>query len=162
MAAHRLDQIDLRILNALQENGRLSNVDLAGRVGLSASACLRRVQGLEQEGYITGYSAHLDAKRLGLGITAFVQVQVAQDNESATQEFRERIGAMPEVVDCYAVTGNFDYLLKVVAADMESFEHFAMKRLLKTPGVRDVRTNFVLDAMKAASVLPITERSLEG
>ncbi|MGF1454487.1 MAG: Lrp/AsnC family transcriptional regulator [Alphaproteobacteria bacterium] len=158
MAAHRLDQIDLRILNALQENGRLSNVDLAGRVGLSASACLRRVQGLEQEGYITGYSAYLDAKRLGLGITAFVQVQVAQDNESATQEFRERIGAMAEVVECYAVTGSFDYLLKVMAADMERFEQFAMKRLLKTPGVRDVRTCFVLDTMKAASVLPITEQ----
>ncbi len=156
MAAHRLDKIDLRILAALQQNGRLSNVDLASQVGLSASACLRRVQSLEHSGYITGYSTHLDEKRLGLGITAFVQVQVAQGDEQAVDTFRTRVRTMPEVVECYAVTGSFDYLLKVVAPDMESFEQFAMKQLLKTPSVRDVRTCFVLEAMKDRSVLPLT------
>ncbi len=144
----RLDKIDLAILNALQENGRVSNVDLAGRIGLSPSACLRRVQALEAEGYITGYAAKLDAKKLGLGITAFVQVQVAQDSESATADFRDHILSMSEVVDCYAVTGGFDYLLRVVTSDMETYESFTMKRLLKTPGVKDVRTSFVLEAMK--------------
>ncbi len=135
----------------------MSNVDLAARVGLSASACLRRVQTLEQDGFITRYGAQLDGKKLGLGITAFVQVQVAQDTESETEDFRARIAEMADVVDCYAVTGSFDYLLKVVAADMESFEDFAMKRLLKTPGVRDVRSCFVLDNMKPASILPLAD-----
>ena len=156
MGNGRLDEIDTRILTALQENGRLSNVELASRVGLSASACLRRVQALETDGFIHGYSARLDPKKLGLGIVAFVQVQIAQDDESATQAFRARMHEMPEVVDCFAVTGNFDYVLKVVAPDLETYENFAMKRLLKTPGVREVRSSFVLDSVKGSSVLPLS------
>ncbi len=156
MANGRLDDIDTRILTALQENGRLSNVELAARVGLSASACLRRVQALENEGFIQGYAARLDPKKLGLGIVAFVQVQIAQDDDTGTQAFRAQMNDMAEVVDCFAVTGDFDYVLKVVAPDLETYENFAMKRLLKMPGVRKVRSSFVLNSVKGSSVLPLS------
>ncbi len=162
MAAGRLDAIDTRILAALQDNGRLSNVDLAGRVGLSASACLRRVQALETDGFIQGYTARLDPKKLGLGIVAFVQVQIAQDDETGTQVFRNTMLDMPEVVECFAVTGSFDYVLKVVAADLETYENFAMKRLLKIPGVREVRSSFVLDSVKGHEALPLAETLERG
>ncbi len=155
MGTGRLDEIDTRILATLQDNGRLSNVDLAAKVGLSASACLRRVQALESEGFIEGYTARLDPKKLGLGLIAFVQVQVAQDDADATTTFRERMEGMPEVVDCFAVTGSFDYVLKVVAPDLETYENFAMKNLLKTPGVREVRSSFVLESVKPRSTLPL-------
>lgn len=155
MSGNRLDKIDRKILSTLQDNGRLSNVELANSVGLSASACLRRVQTLESEGYIKGYSARLEPKKLGLGLVAFVQVQVAQDAEGQIEKFREKMLGLPQVVECFAVTGSFDYLLKVVAPDLESYEDFAMKQLLKTPGVKEVRSSFVLDQMKKSSALPV-------
>jgi Lrp/AsnC family leucine-responsive transcriptional regulator len=155
MVAGRLDEIDTRILTALQDNGRLSNVDLATCVGLSASACLRRVQALESEGFIQGYGARLDPKKLGLGIIAFVQVQISQNDETARDAFHSEMDGMAEVVDCFAVTGTFDYVLKVVAPDLETYENFAMKRLLKTPGVREVRSSFVLESVKGRTALPL-------
>ncbi len=139
----------------LQRNGRISNVDLATLVGLSPSACLRRVQALESKGYIAGYAARLDPKRMGLSVTAFVAVQIAQDQEEATESFRAAVMDMPHVVDCYAVTGTYDFLLRVVAPDLETYENRTVKLLLKVPAVRDVRTNFVLEPVKQEACLPL-------
>lgn len=155
MVQSGLDPRDHQILVELQRNGRISNVDLAGVVGLSPSACLRRVQALESEGYIVGYAARLNPKRLGLSVTAFVAVQIAQDQEEATESFRAAIHKMPHVVDCYAVTGNYDFLLRVVAPDLETYENKTVKLLLKVPAVRDVRTNFVLEPVKEETCLPL-------
>jgi Lrp/AsnC family transcriptional regulator, leucine-responsive regulatory protein len=156
MPQARLDALDVRILEALQSDGRLSNVELAGRIGLSPSACLRRVQALENEGYIRGYVATLNPKKLGLGVTAIVLVQIAQDNEAQMDAFRERMIAYPEVLFCLSVTGAADYILRVVAPDLEAFERFVVRDLLKTPGVKDVRSHFVLNSIKDQSALPLT------
>lgn len=151
----RLDAIDQKILATLQEDGRLANVELAARVGLSPSACLRRVNVLESEGYIEGYSARLNPKRLGLGVLAFAQVQVAQHSESETETLRRTVLAMPEVLACYATAGAFDYMLKIVAPDLDAYENLVMKRLLKIADVRDVRSTFVLEPIKEVAGLPI-------
>ena len=150
-----LDPRDREILMALQEDGRISNVELANKVGLSPSACLRRVQALEQKGYVAGYTAKLDPKRLGLSVTAFVSVQIAQDQEEATESFRAAVRDMPHVVECYAVTGTYDFLLRVVAPDLETYENQTVKPLLRIPAVRDVRTNFVLEPVKDEACLPL-------
>lgn len=151
----RLDSIDIKILEALQADGRLSNVDLAAQIGLSPSACLRRVQALENEGYIRCYVASLNPKKLGLGVTAIVLVQIAQDKEEEMAAFRERMLAYPEVLFCLSVTGSADYILRVVAPDLESFERFVVRDLLKAPGVKDVRSHFVLNSVKDVTSLPL-------
>lgn len=156
MPQARLDALDIRILDALQGDGRLSNVELAGKIGLSPSACLRRVQALESEGYIKGYVANLSPKKLGLGVTAIVLVQIAQDNEEQIEAFRQRMIAFPEVLFCLSVTGAADYVLRVVAPDLEAFERFIVRDLLKTPGVKDVRSHFVLNSVKDQANLPLT------
>jgi Lrp/AsnC family leucine-responsive transcriptional regulator len=156
MPQARLDALDIRILEALQSDGRLSNVELAGRIGLSPSACLRRVQALEAEAYIKGYVANLSPKKLGLGVTAIVLVQIAQDNEEQTNAFRQRMLDFPQVLFCLAVTGTADYILRVVAPDLEAFERFVVRDLLKTPGVKDVRSHFVLNSLKDQTSLPLT------
>lgn len=158
----RPDAIDRKILACLQENGRLANVDLASRVGLSPSACLRRVNVLEANGFIDGYMARLNAKKLGLGVLAFAQVQVAQDSESETATFREAVRDMKEVQACYATAGAFDYMLKIVAADLEAYENLVMKRLLKIPDVREVRSTFVLEPVKDVTGLPIESPNPDG
>ena len=156
MPQSRLDATDIRILEAIQTNGRLSNVDLANRIGLSPSACLRRVQALEGEGYVRGYSAQLNPKKVGLGVTAVVMVTIAQDNEEQMEAFRRRMIALPEVLFCLAVTGVADYILRVVAPDLEAFERFVVRDLLKTPGVKDVRSHFVIGTVKDSVGLPLT------
>jgi len=155
MAQNGLDPRDHQILVELQKNGRISNVELANKVGLSPSACLRRVQALESRGFIAGYAARLDPKRLGLSVTAFVSVQIAQDQEEATESFRAAVRDMPHVVECYAVTGTYDFLLRVVAPDLETYENQTVKPLLRIPAVRDVRTNFVLEPVKDEACLPL-------
>ena len=155
MPQSRLDPTDIRILEAIQTNGRLSNVDLANRIGLSPSACLRRVQALESEGYVRGYSAQLNPKKVGLGVTAIVMVTIAQDNEDQMEAFRRRMIALPEVLFCLAVTGVADYILRVVAPDLEAFERFVVRDLLKTPGVKDVRSHFVIGTVKDNVGLPL-------
>ncbi|HXZ67409.1 MAG TPA: Lrp/AsnC family transcriptional regulator [Alphaproteobacteria bacterium] len=156
MPQSHLDATDIRILEAIQTNGRLSNVDLANRIGLSPSACLRRVQALENEGYVRGYSAQLNPKKVGLGVTAVVMVTIAQDNEEQMDAFRRRMIALPEVLFCLAVTGVADYILRVVAPDLEAFERFVVRDLLKTPGVKDVRSHFVIGTVKDNVGLPLT------
>jgi len=153
--AGRLSRSDHRILKILQQEADLSNIELADRIGLSPSPCLRRVNQLKQDGIITGYVALLDRRTLGLDVVAFVEVQVDSHNEATDGAFRTAILREPEVVGCYVTTGQFDYLLKVVAADLDAYAAFTMQRLLRMPGVKDVRSSLVLDIVKDSTALPL-------
>ena len=157
MKLQKLSRTDRRILETLQVEGQLSNVDLAARVGLSPSPCLRRVKALEADGVISGYVALLDRRKLGLDVVAFVEVQVDRHNDTVADAFRNAILRDPAVVTCQAMTGAFDYLLKVVVPNLDAYAEFTMKRLLKMPGVKDVRSSFVLETLKDSTALPLAQ-----
>lgn len=148
MPLPRLDRTDLAILRALQADGRLSNVELAQQVTLSPSACLRRVQRLESEGVIAGYRALLDPARLGLGLHAFVRVQLKSHGAADVARFAEDIQGWDEVERCHALTGDMDYLIEVRVADLEHFSRFLLDRLLAGGQVADVNSSFVLRVVK--------------
>jgi len=150
-----LDRTDLRILAELQQNGRISNADLANVVSLSPSACLRRVQKLEADGVIGGYGARLEPRTIGLGLQAFVRVQLSRHEAVAIDTFTDLVAAWDEVVACYALTGDMDYLLQVYVADLDGFSRFLLDRLLNASGVADVNTSFVLRTVKASPALPL-------
>lgn len=155
MTASTLDRTDLQLLAELQRAGRQTNAELAERVHLSASACLRRVQRLEREGMIAGYRAELDGERLGLGLQAFVRVQLAKHDAASVATFAEQVNQWPEVVACHALTGDMDYLLHIAVADLEHFSRFLLDRLLAQAGVADVNSSFVLRTVKAFRGLPL-------
>lgn len=150
-----LDRTDLRILEALQSDGRVTNADLAEKVNLSASACLRRVQRLEQDGVITGYAAQVDPRAVGLGLQAFVRVQLGRHDAESIALFVRRVGESKEVVACHALTGDMDYLLHVVVEDLDHFSRFLLDRLLNESGVADVNSSFVLRTVKQTHALPL-------
>jgi Lrp/AsnC family leucine-responsive transcriptional regulator len=154
-----LDAIDRRILDALQNDGRMTYDTLAERVGLSASAALRRVKRLEESGVIAGYAARLSAERVGLGLTAFITVRTEKheriDKRRPMDLFSAAVQAWPEVVECVSLTGEMDYLLRVMVADMAHYSRFVMDTLLKHPSVQDCKTSFVLERVKATSLLPL-------
>jgi Lrp/AsnC family leucine-responsive transcriptional regulator len=150
-----LDRTDLALLAMLQREGRISNAELAERVSLSASACLRRVQRLEQAGVLSGYAGLIDPSRVGLGLQAFVRVQLARHDAAAIAEFTDRINAWDEVVACHALTGDMDYLLHVVVQDLAHFSRFLLDHLLNASGVADVNSSFVLRTVKQARALPL-------
>lgn len=150
-----LDRIDRSILGVLQAEGRISNAELAERVHLSPSACLRRVQRLEADGVIAGYAARLDPQRLGLGLQAFVRLQLARHDAASIERFVGRVQAWEEVVACHALTGDMDYLLQVVVADLDHFSRFLLDHLLHDGDVADVNTSFVLRAVKDSRALPL-------
>jgi len=153
----RLTRTDRRILEALQSDAHLSNVELAERVGLSPSPCLRRVKALEAQGLIAGYVALLDRRKLGLDVMAFVEVQVDRQTDAAAEAFRTAIAKEPAVVACFSMTGSFDYLLKVIVPNLDAYAEFTMQRLLKMPGVKDVRSSFALETLKDSTMLPLTQ-----
>lgn len=155
MPQARLDRTDLALLGLLQREGRLSNADLAERVNLSPSATLRRVQRLEGEGVIAGYGARLDPLALGLGLQAFVRLQLARHDRESIARFVAQVEAWDEVVACHALTGDMDYLLHVVVADLDHFSRFLLDHLLAADSVADVNTSFVLRAVKDARALPL-------
>jgi Lrp/AsnC family leucine-responsive transcriptional regulator len=171
MADIEMDAIDRRILCILQENGRLSNQEIAERVSLSPSPCLRRIRRLEESGVIRGYVALLDAQRLGLDLLAYVNVRLEKrggptlsprgDSTSAracvthAELFRAAVQTWPEVVACHAMTGDMDYLLRVQVEDMAHFSRFVQDQLLHHPSVIDVKTSFSLDTIKETTALPI-------
>ncbi|ACR27434.1 Lrp/AsnC family transcriptional regulator [Burkholderia glumae] len=167
MARVELDTIDRRILAILQENGRLSNQEIAERVSLSPSPCLRRIRRLEEMGVITGYVALLDPKRLGLDLLAYISVRLEKRGGAAAaaggaragtthaDRFRVAVQAWPEVVACHAMTGEMDYLLRVQVEDMAHFSRFVQDQLLHHPSVVDVRTSFALESFKETTALPI-------
>ena len=150
-----LDRTDLRILDVLQHEGRITNAELAERVNLSPSPCLRRLQRLEQSGVIAGYAALLDPKALGLGLQAFVRVQLERHDETAINRFDEAVAAWDEVVACHALTGDMDYLLHVIVQDLDHFSRFLLDRLLNSTGVADVNASFVLRTVKQGRALPL-------
>lgn len=152
-----IDRTDLRILELLQREGRLSNAELAQRVSLSPSPCLRRVRRLEEEGVIREYVTRLDPWRVGLGLQAFVTVTLEKRREAQMQAFHSAMQSAPEVLSCFALTGEMDYLLHVVAEDLEHFSRFLMHRLLKLEGVANVKSSFVLHPVKDSTVLPLTQ-----
>jgi Lrp/AsnC family transcriptional regulator, leucine-responsive regulatory protein len=149
-----LDQTERAILRLLQQDGRLSNVALAERIGLSESPCYRRVRQLEQAGVIRGYAAVVDQRRLGLDVTAFVLVTMEKQPDAATQAFLAAVEAEEHIVECYATSGSHDYLMKVVARTIDHFSELCMQRILKFPGVMHVESSFSLKEVKHSRVLP--------
>ena len=154
-----LDKLDKAILRNLQEDGRATFDQIAERIGLSASAVLRRVKRLETAGVIDRYVAIVKPEAVGLGLTAYINVRLEKHSETHKRNpmdvFRASVQTWPEVVECAALTGEMDYLLRVVVADMAHYSRFIMDTLLKHPSVQDCKTSFVLDRVKATTVLPL-------
>ena len=158
-AAIELDAIDRRILRALQQDGRVTYDALAGEVGLSSSAVLRRVRRLEEAGVIGAYVALVPPERVGLGLTAYINVRLEKQTDNPLRNprdlFRAAVQTWPEVVECAALTGEMDYLLRVVVEDMAHYSRFVMDTLLRHPSVEDCKTSFVLDRVKNTTALPL-------
>jgi Lrp/AsnC family transcriptional regulator, leucine-responsive regulatory protein len=144
-----LDAIDRKIIAALQAEGRLPIVDLADKVGLSPTPCQRRVKRLEEEGLIVRYAALVSPEAMGFGLQALVEVTLEDHSEKTVEAFEAAIRARPEVAACYAVTGDMDFLLHVFATDLASFSDFALKALLRMPGVKGTRSSFIMQAIKS-------------
>jgi Lrp/AsnC family leucine-responsive transcriptional regulator len=150
-----LDRIDRRILQQLQDDGRISNLKLAEAVALSPTAVLARVQRLTRDGYIEGYEAKLNPKLLGAAMLVFVEVLLDRTTPNVFDEFRAAVQVHPEILECHMVAGGFDYLIKTRVADMDAFRAFAGKVLWQLPGVRETRTYAVMEEVKDSSKLPI-------
>jgi len=152
----RLDDYDLNILDELQNRGRQSNADLAEKVHLSASQCLRRVRRLEEQEVIRSYAALLNPEALGLGIQAFIHITLEKHDEDPAKVFSEEIKDWEEVLACWAITGDTDYLMHVVAPNLKIFSELVLKRLLAQPMVASVKSSILLEELKATNVLPST------
>jgi Lrp/AsnC family leucine-responsive transcriptional regulator len=150
-----LSRADRKILRVLQAEGRITNADLAERIGMAPSPCLRRLKALEADGVIEGYAARLNRRAVGFGVLAFVQVNLSHHSDEAVERFQEAVARLEEVSECYAVTGDADYLLRVVARDLEDLGQSVLKRLLRLPGVKDVRSTIVLAVVRDAQPLPV-------
>jgi len=155
LRAAALDAIDRRILARLQDNARLTNVELAEAVGLSPSPCLRRVRELEQSGTIRRYVALLDPTAIGLPVSVFVNVTLERQVETALERFEAAILKRPEVMECYLMTGDADYLLRVVTADLSAYERFLVEHLTRVPGVASIKSSFALKQVKYRTALPM-------
>lgn len=150
-----MDQFDRRILENLQHDGRATNVELASQVGLSPSPCLRRVRELEKAGVIRQYVALLEPSEVGIGVSVFAQVSLERQIEALLEAFEEAVRARPEVVECYLMTGNHDYLLRIVVPDLNAYRSFVLDHLSKAPGVANIRSSFALKQVKYSTALPL-------
>lgn len=157
MANINLDAIDRRLLDALQRNGRLTATELAEHVGLTTSPCLRRLRILEREGVIRGYSALVDQEKVGLPVSVFVSVKLERQVEEALERFEDAVRRCPEVVECYLMTGQRDYLLRVVVKDLSAYERFLKDTLTRVEGVASIESSFALAQVKYANALPLNE-----
>ncbi|MDC9812475.1 MULTISPECIES: Lrp/AsnC family transcriptional regulator [Rhizobium] len=146
---------DIRILKALQSEGRLTNQELAERVGMSTSPCWRRVKRLEESGVIRGYQALVDRRAVGLGVLAFVRVQIDTHSHDEAERFEREVGELEAVIACYSVAGEADFLLQVVATDLDNYAEFAMTVIRRLPGIKEMHTMFVLKDIKASTILPV-------
>jgi Lrp/AsnC family transcriptional regulator, leucine-responsive regulatory protein len=155
-----LDKFDWAILNELQHHGRLTNAELANRVGLSAAPCWRRVRALEEAGYITGYQAVIDRQKIGLGVLAFVRLDAERNSGDVTRKLEDAIRTVPEIINCHYISGTGTFELQVVSRDLASFSQFAREVLLNLPGVKDLHTSFSLGEVKAGGALPISGAGL--
>jgi Lrp/AsnC family leucine-responsive transcriptional regulator len=156
-----VDPMDCRIVAELQDDGRLSNVELAEKIGLSPSPCLRRVKRLERDGYIEGYRAVLRRDRIGLGFTVFLGVKIDGHTNERALAFEKAVVAMPEIVACHLVSGESDYFLEVVVSDLADYQRFLVGKLLNLPIVREVRSNIAIQTLKAAAPLPLQHLAIE-
>ena len=157
MAATAFNRIDRRLLEILQRDGHLTNLELAERVSLSPSACLRRVRALEKAGVIRRYAALVEPRKVGLTLMAFVNVKLEKRGRMPTDAFARVVKDWPEVLACHSLTGDMDYLLRVQVADLDHFARFLMESLLKHPGVIDVKSSFVLEEVKESTALPLSQ-----
>ena len=162
MPHRRLDAIDRRILEHLQDNTRISNVDLAARVGISASPCWRRVRELEESGVISNYATLIDAASVGLMVSVFVNVSLERQVERELEVFQNAIRERPEVMECYLMTGEADFLLRVVVPDLMAYERFLMDHLTRVPGIASIRSSFALKQVKYRTALPLDRGGAEG
>ncbi|MGE3770924.1 MAG: Lrp/AsnC family transcriptional regulator [Bdellovibrionales bacterium] len=153
----KLDRIDQKILRTLQCDGRISNVDLAKQAGISAPPCLRRVRALEEAGYITGYHADLSPEKLGYNVMAYTHVSLTSHAEGDLAKFEEQVKAWPQVRECLMVSGDVDYILKVVAEDWDSYQQFVTHHLTKASFVASVRSTLVIRAAKSECGVPIND-----
>ncbi|MCR9079759.1 MAG: Lrp/AsnC family transcriptional regulator [Hyphomonadaceae bacterium] len=149
-----MDSKDRQILRELQGDGRLTNQDLSERVNLSPSPCLRRVRLMEEQGIIRGYTALVDQKSWGLPVTVFIRLKLERHSDEAVNAFEAAITAMPQVMDCWLMTGRSDYLLRVIAADLDDYERFVRRELQRVPGIASIDTSFAYGSVKHAQVLP--------
>jgi DNA-binding Lrp family transcriptional regulator len=154
-----LDRYDIQILTELQADARLTNAELAQRVGLSAAPCWRRVRALEEAGYIKGYHAEIDRHRIGLGVLAFVRLDADRNTGERTREMEDAIRQIPEIVSCHYISGAGTFELQVVSSDLDAFSQFARKVLINLPNVKDIHTSFSLGEVKSSSSLPLTHLS---
>jgi len=151
-----LDAIDRQILETLQNDSRISNVTLAKKVGLSPSPCLRRCGALEESGVIRGYATLVDAEAVGLPVSIFISVTLEKQIEPALEIFEAEIRARPEVMECYLMTGDADYLLRVVTSDLGAYERFLLEHLTRIPGVASIKSSFALKQVAYRTALPIS------
>ena len=152
----QLDRYDRQILDLLQQDGRISNQDLAERVALSPSSCLRRVRALEESGLITGYRALLDAKKLGLTLMALIHISMDRHTPERFDHFEAEVASIPEVIECLLITGqDADYQIKVVVADMDAYQELLLQRITRIPGVTGVHSSFVLRRVLDHTALPV-------
>jgi len=150
-----IDRFDLAILRELQADARLTNADLAQRVGLSAAPCWRRVRALEEAGFIQGYHASLNRQMLGLGVMAFVRLDAERNSAGTLRELEEALRQLPEVITCHYISGTGTFELQVVAQDLDTFSRFALQKLAALPQVKDLHTSFSLGEVKSAAGLPL-------
>ena len=150
-----LDKFDIAILGELQNDARLTNIELAQRVGLSAAPCWRRVRALEEAGYILAYRAEIDRNKIGLDVLAFVRLDAAQNSGPALRELEDAVKQIPEVVSCHYISGTGTFELQVVSRDLNTFSQFAREVLINLPNVKDLHTSFSLGEVKANSALPL-------
>lgn len=155
-----LDPIDRQILRELQADGRMTNVDLAARVGLTAPPCLRRVRTLEEEGTIRGYHADLDASRLGYGITVFAMVSLKTQAEADLQAFEAHVASLDPVRECHMLNGEIDFMLKIVAHDLQEFQSFLTTHITPAPNVAGVKTSLTIRTSKASPGVPVRSEDL--
>jgi Lrp/AsnC family transcriptional regulator, leucine-responsive regulatory protein len=154
MPTPNLDEIDLKILKLLEADGRLTNVELANQVGLSPSPCLRRVRRLEVEGIIQGYGARIDRSKVGFGLTAFVSVKLDRPHETEASHFRRSMQRIPNVLSCYLISGQPDFLLEVTVSDLSQYSTSLLASLRGLPQIKDMQSSFVLETLKQPFHLP--------
>ncbi|MDG2242809.1 MAG: Lrp/AsnC family transcriptional regulator [Rhodospirillaceae bacterium] len=154
-----LDEIDLRLLNHMQADARLTNVELAERIGLSPSPCLRRLRKLENDGVIQGYMTFVDQTKVGLPVSVFVSVALKEQSETALEEFEAAVTALPEVMECYLMTGTSDYHMRVVTRDLADYERFLKNHLTRIPAIASIQSSFALKQVTYRTALPLDKES---
>jgi len=157
--SRKLDSIDWKILAILQDNARIANVELSEKVHLSPSPCLARVRALERDGFIKNYVTLLDPRSVGLGVNVFVQVRLEKQIESALNAFEKAVAARPEIMECYLMTGQADYLLRIVVSDLEDYQKLLTEFVAKIAGVGNIQSSIALKQVKYKTALPVQTES---